>query len=224
MLELPARSFAASSDDMRAMIKSCDFEVVINRQTVRNNFCSGFDIVPNKRLNCILINRLNATETYPSKFLLCVPFYSNNYQCFALCPTAPRSFFLSAHIGFINFHTSSQMFTSTANHNAPKFPQPTPSRLVTSKSVRVAQILGTQASLLSHHQPHDMKPQTKRFAAVLKNRARRHRTLSLAPLAMPQPSSRAPHLCPTTYRTGKAVGPPNPLQILRTVLLRRKPL
>jgi hypothetical protein len=124
---------------------------------------------------------------------------------------------------FRPLYSARQMSPASTNHDASKLLQPAPSGLVASETIRVAQILGTQPCFLSHHQPHNMKPQTQRLAAVFKNRPSRHRTLSPTSLAMPQPTVCAPRLRDATFWTDKTIWPPNPLHIRRAVFLYRKP-
>lgn len=224
MVESPTRSFAPCADYMRVVIESGDVELVVDLQAVSDNPCADFDIVLNKRFDGIPVNRRDATKTNPSKFSLCFSFYSDKNQCFPLCSSSACSFFLSTDIGFVHFDTASQMFPTSSYHDTPKLLQPTPSSLIAPETVRVAKILGTQTCLLSHHEPHYVKPQTQRLATTFKNCPSRHRTLPPASLAMPQSTVCAPCLSAATFRADKTIWPSNPLQIRCTVFLYRKPV
>ena len=224
MLELFLRLLPTSADNMWAMMKSGGTELVIDRQAVCDHCCSRFDIVLNKRLNGLPVNSRNTAKADSSESLLRITFYRNKNQRLAFCSPSPGSFFLSPYIGLIHFHPAHQAFPTHANHHATEFLQPAPSGLVAPELVAVAQILGAQACLLSHHQPHDVKPQTQRLAAILKHRAHCHRTLSPARSTVPQLTISAPHLRAATARTRETFGPSNPLQVRCTVLLGGKPV
>ena len=144
MVELTTRRFTAGGEDIRSVIKSGGFELVVDRQPVGDNRCARFDIVPDKRLDGILVNRREAAKTNPPKLSLGSPFYSNKNQCLPFCSTSPCAFFLSTHIGFVHLYSARQMFSASANHDASKLLQPAPSGLVAPETVGVAKILGTQ--------------------------------------------------------------------------------
>jgi hypothetical protein len=69
-----------------------------------------------------------------------------------------------------------------------------------------------------------VKPQTQRLATVLKHGSGCYRNLSVTTLAMQQPPRRPPRLRAATIRTRKPIRPAHPLQVGRTIILRREPV
>src|ERR1035438_2712200 len=224
MVQMFLCGLTSGAGDVRTMVKTSRSQFVIDRQAVGDDGCTKCHVISNERFDRLSVYRCHTAEANPAKLLLRIPFNSNKNQCLALCAASPLSCPLAAHIGFIHLDAPDQRFPPSPNHYAAKLLQPPPGGLVTPKPIGVTQIPGTQACLLSHHQPHDVKPQTQRLAAVLKHGSGCYRHLSVTTLAMQQPPRRTPRLRATTDRTRKAIRPSHPLQVGRTIILRREPV
>jgi hypothetical protein len=224
MFEFLKRNGIARADDMRPMPISEGFKFVVDRQSVGYDGRSRFDVVCGKRSHSILANRIDAPEAHATEFLFGLSFNGNQDQRLALGAASSRAFLLTANIRFVHFDSTAQSFPSTTDHDTAQLLQPPPSRLVTPKAVRVAQIARTQSRLLGHHQPHDMKPQSQRFPAVLKNGAGRNRYLSRTTSAMEQSAIRTPSARTATPWTRKSFRPSHPFQIRRAVRVTLKPV
>src|SRR5437660_12419247 len=73
--------------------------------------------------------------------------------------------------------------------------------------------------LLSRQPPHGAKPDRQRGPRVLKNRSRRHRSLTATTRALQQYTSHRPRPTVPTVRTAKTIWPSQPRQVRLAALL-----
>ncbi len=224
MVELFLRDRASSAGDMGLMVEPSRPEFVIDREPVGDNDCPWSHVISNERLDSLSVDRCHTAKANPSQHFLSMPFNSNKHQGLALCAATPCSFSFTANKGFVHFDTSCQSIPPGSNHDTTKFLQPCPSGLVAPKPISVTQVSSAQAGFLRHHHPHDVKPKTQRFTAVLKHRAGCCRDLSIATVTMQQALCGTPRFRAAALRTRKSARPSHPLQVRRAVRIRRKPL
>ena len=158
VVEFRTGPLATSGDDVRMVIKSCGFAVIVNREPLGHNPGAWLHLVPNEPLDALPIDCLDATKADPAKLVLGITLHRHKHRCFAFRPTPTGSFFFSAHMGFIDCHPPDQTLATAADHHPAKFLQPPPRRLITAESAGNAQVPGTPNHLLNHNQPPDMKP------------------------------------------------------------------
>ena len=106
MVKLFTHSVTPPGDNVRAVVESSGFEVVVDCQAVGYNFGPRLNVVPDEQLDGVPIDRLDAAKTNPSKPLLRIPFYRNKNQGLSLRPAPACAFLFPSHIGFIHFHDS----------------------------------------------------------------------------------------------------------------------
>lgn len=223
MFKLLTSHLASGRDNMRQMFIPFGSKSIINRQSVSDNRCAWFNHILNEQLDGTSINRGNTTKADPPELCLGLTFDGDKNQRLSLGAAPTSALFLSSYISLIHLYAPNQSLPSTADHDETQFLQPTPSSLVASKTIGVTQIFGNHSRLLSHHQPHDVKPKTQWFTAAFKNSFSSGRTLPTAPIAMPQPPLCAPSLFLPASRTNKTIRPPDPFKVVYTVFLGRKP-
>src|ERR1700738_70069 len=100
--------------------------------------------------------------------------------------------------------------------------QPSPGRLVAAQTQNPLQPYGAGTVLLAGDGPHRPEPECQRFACVLENSPRCHRTLVVAPGTLQQNLIHRPSLLPTAPWAAKTIRPPQPDQILPTCRLGRE--
>lgn len=223
MIEFLSSNLASGRDDMGVMIEPGGTEATVRRKTVGNDGRSRLNVITHKGLNAVGISRRHTLESNPSKFGG-ISFDSDKNQRFPRCTAPPCAFFVPANVRFIHFNASTKTLTATPDHDTPQFLQPSPGRLVAAKAIGVAQIPRTQAGLLRHHQPHDVKPEKQRFARPFKDRPHSNRGLMLTRTALQQSTLRAPDLLTAAAGTRKPVGPPDPLQVALAIRVALKPI
>lgn len=131
-------------------------------------------------------------------------------------------FFLAAPVGFVHLDRSSQTIPPRPHHCPTKFVQPSPSRYITAQTQFLLQAHRTCTILLAGYVPSRSKPHTQRLAGVLKDCARRDRSLIAAcPANQPSPSCRPIPWSLTTW-ANKAGRPTQADQVIPTRFLGRK--
>ena len=147
--------------------------------------------------------------------------YCNQRLGFGLA--APDALLDPAQVGLIHLHTAAEAVPSWSHHSAAQLVQPTPGRLVAAQSQHTLQPQGAGPVLLAGHPPHGPKPQGQRFARVLEDRARRHRSLPAAACALPQHFANWPRLVVFTPWAAEPLRPAHLKQVVSTGLLGSEP-
>jgi len=126
---------------------------------------------------------------------------------------AVNPFFFATHEGFINFNTPLKPIPPRPHHGAAQLVQQGPSRFVALQAQHALQPHGADAVLLASHPPHRSEPQGQRQSAVLKNRSRSHRNLTMTSRALPQQIGSWPGLPASTARAAESIRPAKLKQI-----------
>src|SRR5712691_13486633 len=134
-----------------------------------------------------------------------------------------ETFLASADDRLVRFDEPRERRSATAIHQSADLVEPSPGGLVI--EAKQARDLQRRASALAGDEAaDDPEPEQERFACAVKESPRRERDLVTAGRALVAWSRRQPPATPATAsRADKAIGPPQPSQVLDTVALGRKP-
>ena len=87
VVEFRTGPLATSGDDVRMVIKSCGFAVIVNRETLGRHPGAWLHLVPNEPRDALPIDCLDATKADPAKLFLGIPSTATST---AVLPSAPR--------------------------------------------------------------------------------------------------------------------------------------
>ena len=131
--------------------------------------------------------------------------------------------FPAAHIGFVHLDRAAQEITPRPHHGAPQLVQPSPGGLITAQAKNALQAERTDPVLLVGHVPHRLEPKAQWLSSALEDRPRRHRCLTLTPVASQLTPRRRPGVGSAARRASKTFRPTNTPKKLRTRRLRHEP-
>ena len=106
---------------------------------------------------------------------------------------------------------------------APQLVQPSPGGLITAQAKNALQAERTDPVLLVGHVPHRLEPKAQWLSSALEDRPRRHRCLTLTPVASQLTPRRRPGVGSAARRASKTFRPTNTPKKLRTRRLRHEP-
>ena len=101
--------------------------------------------------------------------------------------------------------------------------QPSPGGLITAQAKNALQAERTDPVLLVGHVPHRLEPKAQWLSSALEDRPRRHRCLTLTPVASQLTPRRRPGVGSAARRASKTFRPTNTPKKLRTRRLRHEP-
>ena len=113
--------------------------------------------------------------------------------------------------------------TPRPHHGAPQLVQPSPGGLITAQAKNALQAERTDPVLLVGHVPHRLEPKAQWLSSALEDRPRRHRCLTLTPVASQLTPRRRPGVGSAARRASKTFRPTNTPKKLRTRRLRHEP-
>ena len=160
----------------------------------------------------------------PAKSFWVLDFHGNARQ--HLLPprtTAPQPRFLSPDVGFIHLHRAGQPVPAGADQHRPQSVQHRPRGLVGADLQRPLQAQGGDPVLPGREQPARGEPDGQRRARALKDGARRDRGPAAAARAHDAPVAERPALAVAAARTGEALRPPEPVQIVEAIRIGPEP-
>lgn len=161
MVELiQGRISACSLNVWFVEISKC-FKLIVGLPPIRNNHGAWLDIIHDEFFGMLLCDFGNAPKTNASQSASTSTFHCNNYKGFALRAPPARPFMFSTHIRLVNFDASLQSLTAGTYHHTAQLVQPAPCCLITPEFIYITKSLGAQSSFVSHHQPHDVEPETE---------------------------------------------------------------
>ena len=105
----------------------------------------------------------------------------------------------------------------------PQLVQPSPGGLITAQAKNALQAERTDPVLLVGHVPHRLEPKAQWLSSALEDRPRRHRCLTLTPVASQLTPRRRPGVGSAARRASKTFRPTNTPKKLRTRRLRHEP-
>lgn len=197
------------------------FQSPVGVQAVSSYRAAWFDRFADKTMQHFSAGRLD-TPHANSADARSVFFRRHDDQGFFLGLSADYSLFLTAPVGFIDFHRTLEAIPSGTHHRTSKFVQQGPRRLIAAQSQHALEGQGTSTVLLARDAPHGSEPEGKRQMAVLKDRPRSDRSLMTTTATEPQPPRRFPGLRALAPGANKAFRPPQPKQVVPTGLVRGK--
>lgn len=194
------------------------FQRGVTEPPISNNNAIGRDIFLYERDQALGRSVRNYPETYSTKFLF-LNLNGNNHQSLRF-GFSPLGIFLNAtYKGFVHLNSLLKPISTRANHCTPKLIQPSPCGLIPPKSHCMLQILCTGSSLLRHHPPHNVEPQTKWFTRPLKNCSGSDRGLMSTFGTDQKRTFGFPRPIAMAARTYKTLGPTQTQYIIVIILL-----
>jgi len=218
-MRIHARSFDGYA--FVSIVVSCSRRV--GRQAVCQNRGAGLNIGEKKgsqsgRLS--ICNDLNAASAEALGLRL---LYCNRHQNLA-CGAAsafPRP--SATNHRFVYFNDPRKFGMLREANGASKAMQHCPRGLVGAKTQKPMERFSRNAILWSRHVPGSSKPNGEGRLRAMKDGARRCRNPATARLAPPSTIFHAPPLCASTFRTRKAIRPPQPVHVIKARCIIWKP-
>jgi len=129
----------------------------------------------------------------------------------------------AANKHLVHFDNATESLSSRTYHGAAEPVQHCPSSLVGTKAKQPMKRLRRNTILPGHHVPSCRKPYRKGRLTTVKNRSSRYRDSASAVPARPATIGKTPSLQASAVRTQKTCWPSQPIQVITTCILIRKP-
>ncbi len=195
----------------------------IGRKPVGVNSRARFDMLLNKCLERFSFGVGDNLQAAAPKAFWGEQFHCDRHQNLASGAAPALAVPNASKDGFIYFNVSGQHIVPSIADGAPESVQRRPSRRVGAKSEDSMKRFGGNAIFSRGHVPCGRKPDGQRRSGVVKDRACGRRDSIAARIAPPFAILHAPALRSVTRRAFKAVLPSNPVKVVETGGIIRKP-
>ena len=195
----------------------------IGGQSVGKYLGAGFDITRKEGAQCVGLSigdDLNAATAEPF-WLNLLDGHSNQYLARSASSSFPRA--SATQHRFIDFHIARKSRALGVSNGTTKSVQHRPSRFVGAKPHETMERLGRNPVLRRRHVPCARKPNSEGRFRAMKDCAGRCRNPPTATFTPPSAIIHAPSRTVSTVRTGKSVRPTQPIQVIDTSGIIRKP-
>jgi hypothetical protein len=195
----------------------------IGSQSVGEHLGAGFHIAQEEGAQCVSFSigdDLNAATTEPFGLNL-LDGHSNQHLARSASPSLSSA--STTQHRFIDFHIARKSRALGVPNGATKSVQHRPSRFVGAKPHETVERLGRNPVLRRRHMPGRRKPYSEGRFRAMKDCAGRCRNPPTTIFAPPSAIIHAPSCIASTVRTGKSVRPTQPVQVIKTSGIIRKP-
>ena len=195
----------------------------IGSQSVGEHLGAGFHIAQEEGAQCVSLSigdDLNAATTEPFGLNL-LDGHSNQHLARSASPSLSSA--STTQHRFIDFHIARKSRALGVPNGTAKSVQHRPSRFVGAKPHETVERLGRNPVLRRRHMPGRRKPYSEGRFRAMKDCAGRCRNPPTTIFAPPSAIIHAPSCIASTVRTGKSVRPTQPVQVIKTSGIIRKP-
>ena len=195
----------------------------VGSQSVGKNHGAKFDMRQKKESQGVGLsvgNDLNAAATESFWMVL---FHGHRDENFASGPSPSLAWVNTANHRFIYFHIAGKPRVFGMPNGTTKSVQYCPSSFVGAKPHKTVERFGRNPVLRCHHVPSRSEPYGKWRFCVMKDRARRCRNSTSARFTPPSTIFQSPPRAAKTFRAGKTGRPAQPIQVIETCSIIRKP-